>query len=211
MLVQRHSTLSERVASVWGVRICACIALLCLVLACPSEAFAKKVSSKKAKAPSTLLQADDISYDQKAKTIMASGHVEVAYDRQVLHADRVVYHQDTGVVRAEGNVRIKQSSGDVLFAKESELTSDMAQGFIEQVGILFSDGSRLAAADAQRYEGRYLVADRGLYTACNVCTNDPSKPPLWQIKAKRITDDNVKKDVIYRDATVEFDGLPVFY
>lgn len=158
-----------------------------------------------------MLQADDISYDQKAKTVTASGHVEVAYDKQVLRADKIVYHQDTGVVRAEGNVRIHQPSGDVLFAKESELTSNMAQGFVDQVSILFKDGSRMAAADAQLYEGRYLIADRGLYTACDVCKNDPSKPPLWQIKAKRVTDDNVKKDVIYRDATVEFAGIPLLY
>ena len=76
---------------------------------------------------------------------------------------------------------------------------------------MFTDHSRLTANEAQRYQGRYLVAERGLYTACDLCADDPHKPPLWQLRATRVTDDSESQDVIYRDAVVELDGVPIFY
>ncbi len=128
----------------------------------------------------------------------------------MLRADRIVYNQK-GTVRATGHVSVLQPSGDIIFADKVELTTDMKQGFVDNVGVLFLDKSRMAARDAQRYEGRYLVADLGVYSACDLCKDDPSKPPLWQMKGVRITHDNEAKDVIYRDATIEFGGIPLFY
>ncbi|MDD3287937.1 MAG: LPS assembly protein LptD [Alphaproteobacteria bacterium] len=187
------------------------VALLCavaLAVVMTSPAMAEPV--KKKRIP-VLLQSDQLLYDQEANTTTAQGHVELMRDGQILRADKIVYNKNTDVVKAYGHVTLLQSTGDVLFAEEAELTSDMAQGFMEKIGIVFIDGSRLAAADARRYGGRYLIADRGLYTACKVCASNPEDPPLWQIRAKRITDDGEKKNVMYRDAVIEFAGVPVFY
>jgi hypothetical protein len=148
----------------------------------------------------TLVQADRLAYDQNTGTITATGRVEVSQGDQVLRADGIVYDQTRDVVHAEGHVAVMQPTGDVLFADKAEMTGDMKQGFVDRVGILFSDNSRLAARDARRYEGRYLIADRGVYSACDLCRDDPERPPLWQVKAAHVTHDNVKKDVIYRDA-----------
>lgn len=181
--------------------------MLCALLALPARA-----ADQPAKEPEpTLLQADQMSYDQNANTITATGHVEVAQGGQVLRADKIVFNQDKNIINARGHVAILQPSGEVLFADEIELTGDMKQGFIDKIRVLFPDNSRLVAQDAQRYEGRYLVADQGVYTACNLCADNPEKPPLWQMKAVRVTHDNEAHDVIYRDATLEMDGIPVLY
>ncbi|MGE4351984.1 MAG: LPS-assembly protein LptD, partial [Bdellovibrionales bacterium] len=123
----------------------------------------------------------------------------------------ITYNRTTQVVTATGHVAMTEASGEVLFSDKMEITTDMKQGFIDRIGVLFPDNSRLVANDAQRYEGRYLIADYGIYTSCNLCKNDPTKPPLWQLKGKRITHDSVEKNVMYRDATLEFGGVPVFY
>jgi LPS-assembly protein len=161
--------------------------------------------------PDTLLQADQLSYDQTKQKITAIGHVEIVSGEQILKADKVTYDQKRDVVHATGNVSVLQPNGDVVFADTAEVTSDLKQGFVNKVGVLFGDNSRMAAQDAQRYEGRYLVAQRGVYTACNLCEEDPTRAPLWQLKAKRVTHDNVAKDVIYRDAWLEFGGIPVAF
>jgi LPS-assembly protein len=159
----------------------------------------------------TLLQADQMAYDQNTNIIVATGHVEVAQGLQVLHADKIIFDQNRNVITAKGHIAVLQASGEVMFADEAELTGDLKQGFVEKVRVLFPDNSRLAAQDAQRYEGRYLIADRGVYTACNLCAENPEKPPLWQLKGVRVTHDNEAHDVIYRDATLEFDGIPTLY
>ena len=158
-----------------------------------------------------LLEADTITFDENTNIMTALGRVEVGLGDKILRADKVTYNKTTDVVIAKGNVALTEASGEILFSDQMEVTSDMKQGFIDKVGVLFPDQSRMVANDAQRYEGRYLIADRAIYTSCNLCKTDPREPPLWQLKGKRITHDSEKKDVIYRDATLEFGGVPVFY
>ncbi|MDD3181949.1 MAG: LPS assembly protein LptD [Alphaproteobacteria bacterium] len=161
--------------------------------------------------PPPLLEADTISFDENTNIVTATGHVEVGLSDKILRADKVTYNKTTDVVLAKGNVALTEASGEILYSDQMELTSDMKQGLIEKIGVLFPDNSRLVANDAQRYEGRYLIAKEGIYSSCNLCAKDPKAPPLWQLKGKRITHDTEAKNVIYRDATLEFAGLPVFY
>ena len=69
----------------------------------------------------------------------------------------------------------------------------------------------MAAVAAQRYDGRYVVADKTTFTACNICKDDPDNPPLWQVRAKQIVHDNVEHNLYYHDATLDFIGVPVAY
>jgi LPS-assembly protein len=163
------------------------------------------------KSKETLITADNMKSDQNTNTVIAIGHVEIARGNYVLHADKVTYFQKTGVMRAEGHVAMLTPSGEVQFSDKQDITGDMKQAFAENVGILFSDNSRLIAPTVQRYEGRYTVADHGLYTSCNVCVENPDNPPLWQMRADQMVHDNVEHEIYYHNATLDFDNTPVFY
>jgi LPS-assembly protein len=52
---------------------------------------------------------------------------------------------------------------------------------------------------------------KGVYSPCNLCAEDPTRPPLWQVKAVKLTQDNVSHDVRYEDAWLEVKGVPVAY
>jgi hypothetical protein len=71
--------------------------------------------------------------------------------------------------------------------------------------------TRFAAETAERRDGEVMIFRRGVYTACEPCRDNPLRPPLWQIKASRIVHDQVTQTVSYRDARLEFFGLPVAY
>ncbi len=159
----------------------------------------------------TLITAQWMNADQKNGIVTASGKVEIARGGYVLHADKVSYNQKTKVMRAEGNVAMLTPTGEVQFADAEEITGDMKQAFAENIGILFPDNSRMAARSAQRYEGRYLVADKAMYTSCNVCKENPDNPPLWQIRAREVTHDSEEHNIYYHDATLDMAGIPVFY
>jgi LPS-assembly protein len=158
-----------------------------------------------------LLQADQMANDDATQVVTATGHVEVARGDHVLRADKITYDKKTKIVRASGHIAILQPSGEVLFTDKAELTDDMRDGFIEKIKILFPDQSRLAAQNAERYQGRYLIAHYGVYSSCLLCADNPDAPPLWQLKGERVTHDAETKDVIYSNATIEFDGVPLFY
>ena len=51
----------------------------------------------------------------------------------------------------------------------------------------------------------------GVYTACEACKDDPKKPPLWQVKAARITHDEGEKMLYFENASLEFFGMPIAY
>jgi LPS-assembly protein len=52
---------------------------------------------------------------------------------------------------------------------------------------------------------------RAVYSPCELCAADPTRPPVWQIKAEDAVDDKQLQIVEYHDAIMEIDGFPVFY
>jgi LPS-assembly protein len=159
-----------------------------------------------------LLNADELTYDETLGIVIASGDVELAQGDRLLLADRVTYNEKTNVVTATGNIRLLEPSGDVVFADYSELTDDLAQGFVSQVRVLLTDNSRVAGTEAERTDqGRYMRINRAVYSPCNLCATDPTRAPLWQLRANRVVHDREEKEIIYRDAWMEMFGIPVLY
>ena len=159
-----------------------------------------------------LLNADELTYDETLGIVIASGDVELAQGDRLLLADRVTYNEKTSVVTATGNIRLLEPSGDVIFADYSELTNDLAQGFVQQVRVLLTDNSRVAGTEAERTDqGRYMRINRAVYSPCNLCESDPTRAPLWQLRANRVVHDKEEKEIVYRDARLEMFGIPVLY
>lgn len=157
------------------------------------------------------LVADQMTFDEESEVATATGNVLVSNNGYKLRADKVEYSQKTGMVRAYGRVRITGPGGNVMLLDEAELNDDLSEGFIRNVRLMLSDGSRLAASDGQRTGGNRTVLNYAVYSPCTVCATKPDKKPLWQIKAVRITHDEAKKRIYYKNAVLEMFGLPVAY
>ena len=158
-----------------------------------------------------LFRADEIEYDEQLALTVARGHVEIAQDGQVLLADTVSYNQRTDTVTASGHVSLTQPTGEIVFADFIELRDQMSEAFAKNVRMLLADRSRLAANTMRRTNANHTELVRGVYSPCDLCKNDPTAPPLWQLKAREITDDKELELVEFRDAVMEIDGWPVFY
>ncbi len=158
-----------------------------------------------------LLTADEVQYDQDLGLTVAKGNVQLTEGDQILLADTVTYNQRTDTVTATGHVSLMQPTGEIVFADFMELHDKLRDGFIKDIRILLSDRSRLAGNTARRTDGTRIDMRRGVYSPCELCAEDPSRPPIWQLKADRIVDDQDKKIEEYYDATMEIEGIPVFY
>jgi LPS-assembly protein len=156
-------------------------------------------------------QADEVAYDDQLGLTVAKGHVEISQDNEVLLADTVSYNAHTDTVTASGHVSLLVPTGEVEFADFMELRDAFNNGFAQNVRMLLADRSRLAGNAARRINGNRLELARGIYSPCDLCKKDPSAPPAWQLKARQISDDKEKKLIEFRDATLEVDGVPVFY
>lgn len=158
-----------------------------------------------------LLRADEVVYDRESEIVTATGRVEASQGERVLLADTISYNRRTEVVTASGNISLMEPTGEVIFGDYVELSDDMRNGFIRNVRVLLVDNSRIAAAGARRTDGNRKEMTRAVFSPCNLCQEDPTRAPLWQVKGVQVTHDEEKHDVIYEDATLELFGVPVFY
>ena len=158
-----------------------------------------------------LLQADELVYDNTGSKITAKGNVEIYYNNYTLLADQVIYDQGANTLTAEGNVRIKEPDGAVINADHITLTDDFRDGFISSLKVVTSDDARIAAARAQRTDAETTVFEQGVYTPCKPCMNDPSSPPIWRIRAGKITHKRSEGNLYYEDAYFDVLGMPVLW
>ena len=185
-------------------------------LAAPSEEEAEPgapdaAQDAEAQDPPTLISADEVVYDQDLGIITARGNVELSREGRILLADTVSYNTRNKVVSASGNVSLLEPGGDIIFGNYVELTDDMREGFIRDVRLLLADDSRIAADTGLRSEGDRTVYRRAVYSPCQLCRDDPDRPPLWQIKAEKVVHDQEEHRIRYRNARLEMFGVPALY
>ncbi len=155
--------------------------------------------------------ADSFQYDRNTGIVTASGHVEAWQGDHVLRADKITFDRNTNVAAASGNVVLVEPDGQVLFADYAELTQGMREGVLRSMRTLLAENGQLAANGARRVEGKVNELTHAVYTTCNLCKTDPSKPPLWQLRAYSAVQDVENHRIEYQDATLEMFGLPVAY
>ena len=188
-------------------------AITALLLAAPPGLADFTIGGHKAqdKSAPIVFQADEVAYDDQLALTVAKGHVEISQGGEVILADTVSYNQRTDTVTASGHVSLLMPTGEVVFAEFIELRDSMNNAFAQNVRMLLADRSRLAANSARRVNGNRLELRRGVYSPCDLCKNDPTAPPAWQLKAREVSDDKQLKLIEFRDAVLEVDGWPVFY
>lgn len=159
--------------------------------------------------PVTFL-ADQVEYDRDAGVVTATGHVEAWQGDHVLRADKITYDRNTDVAAATGHVVLFEPS-ETLFSDYAELTEGMRDGVLRAMRTRLAENGRLAANGARRTGGAINELSRVVYTTCNLCAADPSKPPLWQIRALAAVQDTENKKIEYYDAVMEMYGVPIAY
>ncbi|MCC7016216.1 MAG: LPS-assembly protein LptD [Rhodospirillales bacterium] len=189
-----------------GARAARAVLLAILVLAAAPAAGQQRESAQPVN-----LTADEVVHNRDLGVVTARGNVEIVQGPRTLYADSITYNERQDLISASGNVRLHESTGEVLFADHVELTGDMRDGTIKSLRLLLADRSRLAAAEARRSDGTRLDLDRAVYSPCEPCKTDPSRPPLWQVKAVRVIHDADRQTVEYKDAWMEMFGIPVAY
>jgi LPS-assembly protein len=192
----------------WGAVRIALLAVIGLLFATYANA-AETLRTREG--DNILLQANEVVYDIDNQIITARGKVEIDYGGRILLADSVSYNQKTDTVTANGHVSITAPNGDVAFANRVVLHDKMRDGALQGFAALIGKNGRMVASSAKRTAGRFTEALNAAYTPCKVCAKKGQRTPLWQVKSYRVVYDQVRHKIEFRDATLEFFGVPVFY
>ncbi|KRE16589.1 organic solvent tolerance protein [Bosea sp. Root381] len=158
-----------------------------------------------------VVDARELVYDNDKKTVSAVGDVQILYQGRTIEADRVTYDQAGKRVVAVGNARITEANGTVITGDRFNLTDDFRDGFIDSLRVVNPDKTRFSAPRAERTDGETFIFEKGIYTACEPCKDNPERPPLWQVRAARIIHKKAEQTIYYEEARLEFAGVPLAY
>lgn len=159
--------------------------------------------------PATLI-ADDISFDQGAEVVEATGSVEVFYEGTRLRAASVRYDGATDRIDVAGPLTLIQIDGTtIIFAEFAELSTDLQNGVLRGARLVLDRQLQIASAEIERVEGRYSQAYQTIASSCEICDNNPT--PIWEVRARRIIHDEVERQIYFENATFRALGVPIAY
>lgn len=142
--------------------------------------------------------------------LVASGHVTVEYAGYRLAATRVEYDRTAGRLKVAGPITLVDEAGRItILADSAQLSADLRDGIMQSARMVLDDRVQLAAAQIDRVGGRYTQLKNTVASSCTVSTANPT--PLWEIRARRVVHDQVRRRIYFEDAQLRVAGIPVFY
>lgn len=155
--------------------------------------------------------AEEVEYDRERGIVTARGKVEAWQGDRFLRADEFIYDRNTQIAIVRGNVELLEADGQILYAQEAELGEGFRDGVLQEVRARLAQNARMVGNGARRTGGTVTDLSRVVYSSCNLCANDPTRPPLWQMRARLATQDRDTQRISYRDAAIQIGGVPVLY
>ncbi|WP_170556921.1 LPS-assembly protein LptD [Ruegeria atlantica] len=155
-----------------------------------------------------LLVADRI-FITPERNLVAEGNVEAFQGDIKVTATRITYDRETGNLSLEGPVRIDQGGATTMLADSAELDDGIMNGLLIGARMVFDQQVQIASVQAARAGGRYTQFSKVSATSCHVCAN--GKPPLWQIRARKVTHDQLERQLYFEGAQFRILDFPVFY
>lgn len=165
----------------------------------------------------TILKADQIDGDQANNSVVASGNVEVARDSSVVYADQVTYDKNGATIRAIGHVRVKNFEIGNMLASRAEVKDDFSKGSFFDSGIFFTDGSYLKATRIDREDEMTSTLYDPIFSICpnpEISKNNESAGKtrdFASLKASKMVIDRKEGKIKGKHSTFRIYNMPVFY
>ncbi|NRB20685.1 MAG: LPS-assembly protein LptD [Rhodobacteraceae bacterium] len=155
-----------------------------------------------------LLVADTV-YITPDRTLIAEGNVEAFQGDIRLRAQKITFDRDKGTLHIEGPIRIDQGGEITILANAAEMDKDLRNGILQGARMVFQQQLQLASVQMTRVSGRYTQLYKTSATSCQIC--DDGSPPLWQIRAEKVTHDQLERQLYFENAQFRILDVPVFY
>lgn len=156
-------------------------------------------------------QAEEVEFNRETGILTARGRVEAWQGERFVRADEFTYDRGTGIATLRGNVQVLEADGQAFYAEEAELGPGFRDGVLREIRARLVQNARMAGTGARRTDGTITDVARVVYSSCNLCEEEPTRAPLWQLRARMATQDRTQERISYRDAVVEVGGVPILY
>ncbi len=185
----------------------ALIVLLVALFATPQPTMAQETPVNASDGPAVLV-ADKVWLEGNTRLI-ASGNVEALYDDVRIKATRITYDRSSDQLSIEGPIIITSGDDVMVLADAAEMDPAWHDGLLTGARMVLNQQVQLAAHQLARVNGRYSELYKATVTSCRVC-ND-GRPPLWQIRARRVIHDQIERQLYFENAQFRVMDVPIFY
>ena len=183
----------------------------------PSQEMLPVAQPEAAPSAGTPVVWDAMHQDRVGDTWTLSGDVVVHYRDYVLHADKVVYHQGTSALEAEGHLQLAGGAEDIVVeASHGDMRLDLHTArFFNVTGSLGvrrnGRSTVFSTANPFLFSGRVLLQmGDGKYRMVNgTMTNCRLPKPDWVVLSHSI--DLANGEASTRNAVFKFLGVPLMY
>lgn len=177
------------------------LSLLCLLgLSLPG--FAQETDAP------ALLVADRV-FVTTDRVLVAEGNVEAFQGDTRITAQKITFDRAEGQLQITGPIRIDQGGNLTILADAAQMDRGLQNGLLTGARMVLDQQLQLAALQMTRVGGRYTQLYKTAVTSCHVCGD--GRPPLWQIRARRITHDQEERQLYFEDAQFRILNATVFY
>lgn len=177
------------------------IALVLLLLPLP-------LAAQDSQSGAAMLVADQL-YITRDRVLVAEGNVEAFQNGTRLAAKRISYNQSSGALEIIGPITLTDDDGTLILADAAQLDADLRNGILRGARLVIAEQLQLAAVQIDRVDGRYSQLYKTAVTSCRVC--DDGRPPLWQIRAKRVIHDEIERQLYFDEAQLRIGRVPVLW
>jgi LPS-assembly protein len=181
------------------------LALAILLFVLPAVSLAQDTTGETEPA---LLIADEI-FITNTRDLIATGNVEAFQGQLRLKAREIRYNRDTGALSITGPIVLQDGDEVTVLADSAELDTDLRAGILLGARMVLDERLELSAVQVQRVNDRYSQLYRTVATSCRVC--EDGRPPLWQIRARRVIHDREERQLYFDHAQFRIRNVPVFY
>lgn len=167
--------------------------------------------------PPAVLKADQVDGDRVENTLTATGNVEVTKGTSTVYADKVIYEKNGGIIRAIGDVKIKDIEVGNVLATKAEIKDDFSSGKFFNSKLIFNDGSYLTSPKIERKTPLITVLQEPIFSVCpnpEISANNAlagQKRDFFSIKSSETTIDREEDVMRSKGGIMRFYDVPVLY
>ncbi|MGH1465569.1 MAG: LPS-assembly protein LptD [Cognatishimia sp.] len=184
------------------------LSLAGLLIASPPESHAQQ-NTPTAQAQQNLILIADSVFLSGGNMLTARGNIEALRGDTRMTATALIYNGQTDLITIEGPIKITQGDTTEIFASFAELDTELQNGLLQSARVVLHQQVELTARQMRRTEGRFSTLEYATATSCKTC--DDGRPPLWQIRAKRVRHDQLEKQLYFDQAQFRIFDVPVLY
>jgi len=164
-----------------------------------------------------VLKANIVSGDQITGDINAKGNVEISKESNIIYANEVTYNKNTKIIKAFGDVKIKNLEIGYVLTPRIEIKDDFSSGDFFDARVFFVDGSYLFSKKMSRLSKEKTSLKKSIFSICpnEEIVKDNSKAGSFfdfvTISSTTSTIDRENNNLSSWNSVVKLYKVPVLY